>query len=287
MKVLVTGGAGRVGSFITRMLSERGYSVRVFDLPFVDYSRVSSLKNVELLRGDITDYDQVLKAVRDVDTIINLAAILPPGSEKSRERTIRINVGGTKNICKSAMEVNEDLQLVLASSISIYGDTHDEKPPITIDHPTTGSDFYSESKVRSEKVVLESGLSYTILRVAGISTAEPFEFPEILQYREDQRVEFIDRDDVALAFVSSVENRKAKNTIFNIAGGETWQMIGGEYVNRLCEAIGMFTEVHYPTDYGWVDWYDTTKSQEYLSYQKTSFNEFLIKIENVFKSLFG
>ncbi len=287
MRVLVTGGAGRIGSFITKLLSERGHSIRVFDLPFVDYSRVSSLKNVELFKGDITVYEQVQKAVRDVDTILHLAALLPPGSEKSRERTIRINVGGTENICKSAREVNENSQLLLASSVSVYGDTHEEKPPITINHPIIGSDFYSESKVRSEQMVIESGLDYTILRVAGISTAEPFEFPEILQYRENQRVEFIDRDDVALAFVSSVENRKSKNTIFNIAGGETWQMIGGEYVNRLCEALGMFTEVRYPIDYGWVDWYDTTKSQEILGYQKTSFNEFLIKIGDVFKSLFG
>jgi len=287
MRVLVTGGAGRIGSFITKLLSERGHLVRIFDLPFVDYSRVIYLKNVELFKGDITEYAQVQKAVRDVEVILHLAAILPPGSEKNRDRTIRINVGGTENICKSAMEVNSNSQIVLASSVSVYGDTHNEKPPITINRPVMGSDFYSESKVRSEKIVLESGLQYTILRVAGISTAEPFEFPEILQYREDQRVEFIDRDDVALAFVTLVEKQKAKNKIFNIAGGETWQVIGSKYVSKLCEAIGMYTEVNYQEDYGWVDWYDTTKSQEILWYQKTSFEEFLIKIGDVFKRLFG
>ncbi len=287
MRVLVTGGAGRIGSYITKLLSERGHFVRVFDLPFVDYSRVSSLKNVELFKGDITVYDQVKKAVRGVDAILHLAAILPPGSEKNRERTIKINVGGTENICKSALETNKNARLVLASSVSVYGDTHGENHPIKINHPIMGSDFYSESKVRSEKMVLESGLQYTILRVAGISTAEPFEFPEIMQYKEDQRVEFIDRDDVALAFVSSVEKLRSKNEVFNIAGGRTWQMIGGEYVNKLCEAIGMFTEINYPEAYGWVDWYDTSKSEEILGYQKTSFGEFLIKIGDVFKSLFG
>jgi nucleoside-diphosphate-sugar epimerase len=287
MRVLVTGGAGRIGSFITKLLSERDHFVRVFDLPFVDYSRVSSLKNVELFKGDITVIDQVKKAVRGVDAILHLAAILPPGSEKNRDRTIKINVGGTENICESAIETNKNAQIVLASSVSVYGDTHGENPPIKINHPIMGSDFYSESKVRSERMVRESGLQYTILRVAGISTAEPFEFPEIMQYREDQRVEFIDRDDVALAFVSSVEKLRSKNEIFNIAGGETWQMIGGEYVNKLCEAIGMFTEVNYPEDFGWVDWYDTNKSQEILKYQKTSFEEFQKKIGDVFKRFFG
>jgi nucleoside-diphosphate-sugar epimerase len=57
MRVLVAGGAGRIGPYITMLLSERGHFVRVFDLPFVDYSRVTSLKNVELFKGDITVYD--------------------------------------------------------------------------------------------------------------------------------------------------------------------------------------------------------------------------------------
>ena len=85
MRVLVTGGAGLLGTELIKKLVIRGHYVRAFDLPNVDFWRVEELKEVEVFRGDITALDNVRKAIEDVEAIFHLAAVLPPASEKNRE----------------------------------------------------------------------------------------------------------------------------------------------------------------------------------------------------------
>ncbi|MFQ6075551.1 MAG: NAD-dependent epimerase/dehydratase family protein [Candidatus Bathyarchaeia archaeon] len=287
MRILVTGGCGRLGSSVVRALSERKHLVRVFDLPFVDFSRVITLPNVEVFKGDITQYPQVRGAMDDMDAVLHLAAILPPHSEKRRDRTMAVNVDGTENILRAIQEVSPEAFIAFSSSVSVYGNTAHERPPIGVDHPLAASDIYSESKVLAEKRILEADLPYCIMRISGIWGAEVFEFPEVLQFRADQRTEFIDREDVVRALASSLEEARARDRVFNIAGGETWQMTGGEFVERLCEAIGVEVEVDFSEEYGWFDWYDTTDSQRVLNYQRTSFDRFLDRLRAAFEELFG
>jgi nucleoside-diphosphate-sugar epimerase len=287
MKILVTGGAGKLGSLIVRMLSDRGHQVGIFDLPFANFSKVSYLPNVQIFKGDLTKFPQVCKAVKGFHRIIHLAAILPPASERSREKTMMVNVNGTRNLVKAIQEVSPEATIVFASSVSTYGNTAKEEPPIRVNHPLTPSDLYSESKIRAEETIIESGVPYFFLRISGIVAAEIFEFPEVMQFKENQRIEFIDRNDAALALVSAVEEITNQDRVFNIAGGSTWRMQGGEYVKNICKAIGFEVKVNYPKEYGWLDWYETSESQRLFNYQKTLFQTFLKKLTNVFKELFG
>lgn len=286
MRILVTGGCGRLGSSVVRTLSERNHLVRVFDLPSVDFSPVTGLPNVEAFKGDITRYPQVRGAMEGVDAVLHLAAILPPHSERGRDRTMAVNVGGTENIMRAIQEASPEAHLVFSSSVSVYGNTAHERPPIGVDHPLSASDVYSESKVLAEKKILESDLTYCILRISGIWGAEVFEFPEVLQFRADQRTEFIDREDVVLALASSAEEPRARDRVFNIAGGETWQLKGGEFVERMCGAIGIEAEVSFSEEYGWFDWYDTTESQGVLDYQRIPFDKYLERLGAAFRELF-
>jgi len=285
MRIMVTGGAGKIGSLVVRTLSERGHQVKVFDLPFVNFSNVQSLPNVGLYKGDLTNYDHIRDATKHLDAVLHLAALLPPASEKNKERTMAINVEGTRNILRAIKEVSPKALIIFSSSVSVYGNTAHEKLPIKVDHAPTPSDFYSESKIIAEKAIAMSNVPYSILRITGISAAELFEFPNPLQFRNDQRIEFIDRNDAALAIVSSLEKETAKNKILNIAGGDTWRMIGEEYIERVSKAIEFDVKIHYPEEYGWFDWYDTTESQKLLDYQRTSFSIFLEKLRKVFKDL--
>jgi len=284
--VLITGGAGRLGLAVTRILSENN-EVRILDLPMVDFGRFDGIPNVDCVRGDITEYSQVRDAVDGVDSIVHLAALLPSRSEKDREKTMGINVGGTENVLRAIREVSAAAHMVYASSVSVYGCTSDDPPPVRVDRFPVYSDFYSESKVRGEEATVRSGVLYSILRISGIVFAGLFEFPEVLQYRADQRVEFVYIEDVASAIVSALEKAEARNKVFNIAGGKTWQMTGETYVNRILEAMGVDVEVNFSREYGWFDWYDTSESQRILHYQKTPFDLYLSKLKKVFKELLG
>ncbi len=267
MRVLATGGAGRLGYDVVKNCLASGYTVRAFDLPQVNWSHLEAL-GVETIRGDITKPEMVKEACVGVDAVVHLAALLPPRTEASRDLTQLINVQGTANLIKS---IKRDARIVFASSIATYGVTAAETPPIKETHPQVAHSNYAESKIQSERIVKQSGNPYTILRVAPVSVADLLELPETVAYRADQRVECVFGEDAAYAFMTCLEEKK--NEVYNIASGSSWQMTGEEYLNRFYGSLGVEVEPNYPEEYTDVDWYDTSKSK-HLGYQRTSFNKF-------------
>jgi len=196
-----------------------------------------------------------------------------------------INVGGTENILRAIEETSSDTSLIFASSVSVYGCTAEDQPPIRIDNALSPLDLYSESKARGEKIIKGYSIPSSLLRISGIVFAGLFEFPDTLQYRADQRIEFVYLEDAASAIVSAIEKEEAHNKIFNVAGGETWQMLGATYIERVCETIGVEVGINYSREYGWFDWYDTSESQRVLSYQNTPFEIYLERLGRIFKQL--
>ena len=280
MRVLVTGGAGKLGSLVVQTLVHQGHTVHVFDLPQVNYSAIANLPNLEIFKGDILDPQQIQAACDGVEVALHLAAILPPFSEQNPQKTLQVNVEGTKQLTK-ALEAASQAPLVFSSSVSVYGRTQHDPQPITIDHRLQASDIYSESKILAETVVHQSSLKHIMLRISGIYAAVPFEFPSPVQFKADQRVEFIARADVVTAVTTAIEHTSA-NHIFNIAGGVSWRMTGSTFVDRVFKGFGVPGEVEYPPEYGFFDWYDTEASQRTLQYQNTSFDHYITQLEAIF-----
>lgn len=124
MKVLVTGGAGFIGSNIVGELLRRNYSVRVLDN--FSTGRRQNIKefekDIELVEGDIRSYHTVNHAVQGIDIILHQAALPSvPRSIHDPITTNEVNVGGTLNILDAAKNNNVQ-RLVFASSSSVYGD---------------------------------------------------------------------------------------------------------------------------------------------------------------------
>lgn len=283
MKLLVTGGAGRLGTELIRIASARGHSTRVFDLPQVPWDAVEEIPGVEVFKGDITDRDVVAEACRDVDGVFHLAALLPPRSEADRVLTMRVNVEGTRNVVE-ALEDRPETPLIFASSISTYGPTADERLPIREDHPQVAHDNYSESKIEAERLIRASGVSHVVLRIAPVAVADLVELPDVIPYRADQRVEFVYVGDAARALYSAFESREARGRVFNIAGGESWQMTGAEYIEGFYEALGVEVEPRFSEEHTAVDWYDTSRGR-LLGYQRVTFIVFVEKLKAVAEQL--
>ncbi len=276
MRLLVTGGAGRLGSELVRLIAERGDEALAFDVPQASWDTVRGIRGVEVVRGDVTETEQVAEACKDVDGVFHLAAILPPRSEADRGLTMRVNYEGTRNIVK-ALERRPDAPLIFASSVSAYGITAREEPPIREDHPLIAHNNYSESKIEAERLIRGSGIRHIILRIAPISVAEVVELPETIPYRADQRVEFVYVADVARAILSAMERPEAIGRTFNIAGGPSWQMTGAEYIESFYDALGVDVKPIFSEAYTGADWYDTSRSR-ILVYQRTTFNRLLDRL---------
>ncbi len=286
--VLITGGGGSLGSEIALLLSGEGHRINVFDLPGLDYSPLENKQGIEIYTGNITDIDTLGKAASDIDTVIHLAALLPPVTEEDWERTESVNVAGTENLLKAVREQNDKSHFIFSSSVATYGDTSSEKEPLSADREAGPNDFYSKSKVLAEKLVTESGLSYSVLRISGIAIRAFLEPPAVWPFMRDQRMEFICRDDAVTALCSCVANEAAQDKIFNIAGGSTWQMSGHEYVTALFNLMGVPADMAvYLETPGWFHWYRTDDSQTALNYQKTTFQDFLDKLEQAIQELMG
>jgi len=126
-KVLVTGGAGFIGSNIVDRLVKEGYEVGVLDnLATGSISNISQLvsqKRVRFHNSDISNFDEVSKIVKDYDAIIHEAALVSvTRSVENPLLTNRVNVGGTINLLKAAVDSSVQT-FVYASSSSVYGET--------------------------------------------------------------------------------------------------------------------------------------------------------------------
>ncbi len=121
MKILVTGGTGRIGSNLTKSLLEKGHEIRCFTYPG-DTNRVDRWKGndkVETFLGDLREYEDVKKAVDGVDAIYHIAAAF--GGPFNNREYLAINGMGTLNILECIREFNKDIhRLVYACTEAIY-----------------------------------------------------------------------------------------------------------------------------------------------------------------------
>ena len=285
--ILITGGAGSVGRQLVEMFAAAGRAVRVFDLPMMDFSGLENRDGIEIAKGDITDADGVFAAVEGASAVLHLAAILPPNSERDRGVTFRVNVDGTRNIIAGMERADPDARLVFTSSISTYGDTSADEPPVRVSHSQSAIDIYADSKIAGERLIAESALrNAVVLRIAGIAVPAFLAPPDPWPFMENQRVEMVHRDDVADALFASADAPAAGGKTFNIAGGPTWQLRGRDYARDFYEIMGAPIELAaYRESPGWMDWYDTEESQRALGYQNRAYQHYIGEMRAIVQAM--
>lgn len=129
MKVVITGGAGFIGSNLARALLHRGYKVRIVDnLSTGRLENIQDIKNkVEFIHGDILNMSHLKRAFKGADYVLHQAALPSvPRSIANPEKSHKANVDGTFNVLLAARDANVK-KVVLASSSSIYGNRKPSK----------------------------------------------------------------------------------------------------------------------------------------------------------------
>ena len=152
MNILITGGAGYVGSVLTPYLLNLGHKVTIYDLMIYE-TKIKKNPNLNIIKGDIRDFEKIENSLKDQDIVIHLACI---SNDPSFE--LNPNLGKSINLDSFAPLVEASLfngikRFIYASSSSVYGikeekDVHEE---ITLE-PLTD---YSKFKAECEKILLE------------------------------------------------------------------------------------------------------------------------------------
>jgi UDP-glucose 4-epimerase len=281
--VTITGGAGNLGRQVARLLAVRGYHVRLFDLPGIDYDFAVGQPGLEVMVGDLRDHAALSLACVGAEWVVHLAAIMPPVSETNQNLTRTVNIEGTQTLLE-AMPVGT--KLVLASSVATYGVAQREY--VGLDHPQYPIDFYGQTKVQNERDVLASGRSAAVLRISGISVPALLEIPSPWFFTRDQKVEFIHLHDAALAVANCVGNVAALDHVWQIAGGTSWRTTGQEYSDAICGAFDIPLESATFLDTpNWPAWFDTAESQAFLGYQQHTFDEFIGELQQIYQEAIG
>lgn len=168
-KVIVTGGAGFIGSHVVRALKDRGVPVVIFD-SLIGGSPENIPSDVPLIVGDIRDPKALAVAFEDASHVVHLAALISvPESMRDPESTHEVNVVGTQNVLDAARSANAK-RVVYASSAAVYG--NDPVLPKKEDMPLDPRSPYAESKIKNEIAAKEltdsTGIPTTGLRFFNI-----------------------------------------------------------------------------------------------------------------------
>jgi nucleoside-diphosphate-sugar epimerase len=283
--ILLTGAFGNVGESTLIHLIEKGYTVRIFDLD-TDENRKKAQKyqdHIEVMWGDIRNIKDVKKAVKDIDVVIHVAAVIPPLADKNPELARAVNVEGTKNIVKA---LHPETRLIYTSSVSVYGDRVDN-PFITVDDPVhpNEEDEYAKTKVAAEKIVMNSGVLWVIFRLTYIVSPEKLEMDPLMFHMPlNTCIEVCHTQDTGKALANAVGNDMVWGKIFHIAGGEKCRTTYREYLNRMMDIFGLgenwLPEEAFSTGKFHCGYMDTAESQELLQYQEHTIEDYYTEVKN-------
>jgi NAD dependent epimerase/dehydratase len=155
--ILITGADGFIGSHLTEHLVKAGYKVKAFvyynsfnSWGWLDSLPKEVLKEIEIFAGDIRDPNGVRTAMKDIDIVYHLAALIAiPFSYHSPDSYIDTNVKGTLNILQAAKDLGTQRVLITSTS-EVYGTA--QFVPITEEHPKQAQSPYSASKIGSDAI---------------------------------------------------------------------------------------------------------------------------------------
>ncbi len=238
--VLVTGGAGFIGSSLSEYFASKGYNVKILD----DFSRgkISNIKSIkgkfEIIHGDIKDKKVLSDALKNIDVVLHLAAI--NGTRFFYEiphKVLDVNITGTLEILKS-VSTEGISRFVFSSSSEVYGYPKsfptNEEHLLQIMNPINPRFSYAVSKIAGESMVInfakQFGFDYTILRlhnIYGPKMGNEHVIPEFIR-RQVSNEKFIVQGDGtqirSFCFISDATvgiflastRKKGANQIFNI-----------------------------------------------------------------------
>jgi len=177
MRVLVTGGAGYIGSLVVDELLKHNHEPVVFDLfnwgkeslePFID--------KIKIFEGDCRNSRDIIYALEGIDSIIHLAGIVGEFACRSNQKAhFSINLESTRSLINCCTDPELDLvrDFIFASSCSVYGNVKGLYSEVTEDTPVAPLSHYAHAKLRSEQIILDKAKEIphfhpTILRLTTV-----------------------------------------------------------------------------------------------------------------------
>jgi nucleoside-diphosphate-sugar epimerase len=232
-----------------------------------------------MVHGDLCNIADVGEAVKGVDAVIHLGALIPPAADRHPGYARYVNLGGTLNIIRAMKESAPDALLVYTSSVAVYGDRL-ASPNIKVNdepHPNS-DDYYAHQKLAAEKHVRESGLRQVVFRLTAIMSSEKLKL-DPLMYRMPlaTSLEICSPCDTARALCASIETTGVEGKLFHLAGGEKCRTSFGDYLHTVFEIMGLgrdlLPDAAFSTDGYHCGYMETSEPESLLSFQHDTLDD--------------
>ncbi|MCC6251850.1 MAG: NAD(P)-dependent oxidoreductase [Bacteroidia bacterium] len=223
-KILVTGASGSVGQELLSQLSQNvDYELFVFDL---NNSRTRKFYEkfkgkIKFIEGDLGLSSDISKIPENIDVVIHLAAIIPPLADDNPDLAKKVNVHGTQLLVNYLQSKSPNCMFLYSSSLSVYGDRVNSPDIYVTDKvKVSPGDLYGETKLEAEEIVKNSGLRWTVFRLAAIMKNHKIS-KLMFNMPLETKFEICTPEDTARAFVNALDKfESVKHKIFNLGGGK-------------------------------------------------------------------
>ncbi|MCV0400966.1 MAG: NAD-dependent epimerase/dehydratase family protein [Nitrosopumilus sp.] len=249
MNIFVSGGCGFIGTHLIKKLNQVGHSVTIFD-NFSNSSKTENIKkqkkNLQIIEGDIRNFEELSKSIIGHDLVIHLAAkISVTESLKNPNETYEVNVKGTENILK-ACKKNSIKKIIALSSAAVYGNNDNPNHKFRENDKTIPISPYGISKIKMEESIQKSSktdknnsIVLRLFNVYGKGQTDEYagvisKFIDKIKNNEsliifgegNQTRDFIYIDDLVELITNIInQNFKKKFEVYNIGNGKPCKII--------------------------------------------------------------
>lgn len=253
-RIFVTGVTGNMGSHTLKELLKRSdrFTVRALVLDTQKerrkIARYRKDQNLEVVFGDLRNSGLIERCIRDVDYVLHIGALVSPMADKYPKACMDINYNSTLNIINAIKKQKNNDQIALVY-IGTVGETGCRMPPIhwgRCGDPIKPSffDYYSVSKVASERAVIESGLKkWVSLRQTGMLPINKagLRDPIVFHQNLNNVLEWVTAEESGKLMANVCESSVPDSfwrKCYNIGGGEKWRFTNYELMGKTLQALG-------------------------------------------------
>lgn len=296
--IFLTGASGNMGSATLRELLMRSERFRVKALVLPQHRNDRALRRhdghpaLEIIWGDLTNYEDVLRGVTGSDQVLHIGGLVSPAADRVPELTMKVNVGGAENIVRAikAQRQPDRIQLVYIGTVAQTGN---RAPPVhwgRTGDPIKISRFdqYAVSKTRAEAVVAESGLKQWVsLRQTAIAHANLWKLFDPIMFHSpfNTVMEWVSVGDAGRLAANVCEDSVPEQLwrgFYNISGGASMRVVNHEFAAALAAAMGisdfrtMFQPNWFATRNFHGQWYaDADRLEALVPFRRESLDDFV------------
>lgn len=296
--IFLTGATGTMGKEGFKQLLNRSdrFNLVVLVLPSkknkVSMAAYANLLRLKIIWGDLTNYEDVLSCVNEVDYVLHVGGMVSPMADYHPKRTMEVNVGAIQNILQ-AIKAQPDPDRIKLVYIGSVAQTGDRNPPLHWGRTgdpiqISAFDHYAVSKTLAEREVIESGLNHWVsLRQTGILYGNIVGSLDPIMYHEPLNgvLEWVTDVDSGRLLANICEEDVPEDfwcRVYNIGGGPAFRTVNSEFLDMSFKALGIknFRKVMesnwFATQNFHGQWYEDSELLEnYLHFRQGSMSDFI------------